>query len=155
MPDLLDLCARELMETVPQIVQAIRVEMRLGHGANISIPQFRTLRFIQRNPKSSLSSLAGYLGLTPPSVSKLVEGLVKQKLINRQESGTDRRRLTLELTQAGDSIVNLARANAQANLAQTLSCLSDNELETIEHAMELLQPLFAPQGQQSLTKEQI
>lgn len=155
MPELLDLCAREIMETVPQIVQAIRVEMRLGHGANISIPQFRTLRFIQRNPKSSLSNLADYLGLTPPSVSKLVEGLVNQKLINRQESSTDRRRLTLELTQTGDSIVNLARANAQANLAQTLGCLSDNELEIVERAMVLLHPLFAPQGQQSLTKEQI
>ena len=48
-----------------------------------------------------------------------------------------------------------APPNAQANLAQTLSCLSDNELETIEHAMELLHPLFGSQGQQSLKKEQI
>ena len=141
------------MDTVPQIVQAIRVEMRLGHGANISIPQFRTLRFIQRQPDSSLSNLADHMGLTPPSVSKLVDGLVKQKLINRQESSTDRRRLTLKLTQAGESIVNLSRANAQDSLAKTLGRLSDEDLNIVERAMELLHPLFVSQGKQPAAKK--
>lgn len=153
MPRLLEVCARELMDTVPQIVQAIRVEMRLGRGANISIPQFRTLRFIQRNPDSSLSDIADHLGLTLPSVSKLVDGLVKQKLVNRRESTTDRRRLILGLTPSGEPIVNIARANAQASLAKTLGHLSDNELETVMRAMELLRPLFVPQGKPPLVKE--
>ena len=98
MTKLLDTCAHQLMDTAPQIMQAIRVEMRRGRGSDISIPQFRTLAFIQRNPDSSLSNLAEHLGLTLPSVSKLVDGLVKQELVIRQESTEDRRRLTLELT---------------------------------------------------------
>ena len=153
MTKLLAGCARELTDTVPQIMQAIRVEMRLGRGANISIPQFRTLRFIQRNPDSSLSDIADYLGLTLPSVSKLVDGLVKQKLVHRQASTADRRRLTLELTQLGESIVNTARAKAQASLAKRLNCLSDQELDTVIHAMELLRPLFVPQAKPPLVKE--
>ena len=146
MPKFLEVCARELMDIVPQIIQAIRVEMRLGRGANISIPQFRTLRFIQRHLDSSLSDIADHLGLTLPSASKLVDGLVKQKLVNRQESATDRRRLTLGLTQSGESIVNIARANAQASLTKKLSVLSDDELDTVMRAMELLRPLFVAQG---------
>jgi MarR family transcriptional regulator for hemolysin len=153
MTKLLAVCARELMDTVPQIVQAIRVEMRLGRGANISIPQFRALRFIQRNPDSSLSDIADHLGLTLPSVSKLVDGLVKQKLVHRQASTSDRRRLTLGLTQSGQSIVNTARANAQASLAERLSCLSDPELDTVMRAMELLRPLFVPSAKPPLVKE--
>ena len=153
MPKFLEVCARELMDIVPQIIQAIRVEMRLGRGANISIPQFRTLRFIQRHLDSSLSDIADHLGLTLPSVSKLVDGLVKQKLVNRQESTTDRRRLTLGLTSSGESLVNIARANAQASLAKTLSRLSDNEVETVIRAMDLLHPLFVPQGEAPLLKE--
>lgn len=153
MPKILNQCARDLMDTVPQIVQALRVEMRLGHGANISIPQFRTLRFIQLNPNSSLIDLTNHLGLTPPSASNLVDGLVNQKLIDRQKSTTDRRRLTLDLTQTGESIVNLARANAQVSLSKTLSCLSETELDTVEHAMEILHPLFAPHGKQQPGKE--
>jgi len=78
--------------------------------------------------------------------------LVKQKLINRQESDTDRRRLTLGLTQSGKAIVNIAHANAQASLAKTLSSLSANELDTVMRAMDLLHPLFVSQGKPSLAK---
>ncbi len=143
MAELPEQCARELMEIVPQIMQAIRVEMRLGRGANISIPQFRTLRFVQTHPDSSLTDLAEHLGLTPPSVSKLLDGLVKHELVNRQESSADRRRLTLTLTSSGETIVNLSRTSAQANLAQTLNTLSESELETVARAMQILQPLYA------------
>ena len=145
MTKLLDTCAHELMDTAPQIIQAIRVEMRRGRGSNISIPQFRTLRFIQCNPDSSLSNLAEHLGLTLPSVSKLVDGLVKQELVIRQESTADRRRLTLGLTQVGASIVNSAREGAKANLAKKLSDFSDGELETIYKAMKLLRQIFVSQ----------
>jgi len=90
MSKLLNNCAQELMDTAPQIIQSIRVEMRRGRGSDISIPQFRTLRFIQCNPDSSLSNLAEHLGLTLPSVSKLVDGLVKQELLsgrNQRQTG--------------------------------------------------------------------
>jgi MarR family transcriptional regulator for hemolysin len=142
MAKLLDTCAQELMDTAPKIMQAIRVEMRRGRGADISIPQFRTLAFIQRNPDSSLSNLAEHLGLTLPSASKLVDGLVKQKFLIRQESKTDRRRLTLGLTAAGGSIVNSARTNAQANLAKRLDGLSLAEMEMLHQTLQRLRPLF-------------
>jgi DNA-binding MarR family transcriptional regulator len=142
MPKLVDTCAHDLMETAPQIVQAIRAEMRRGRGSDISVPQFRALRFIQVHPDSSLSYLAEHLGLTLPSVSKLVDGLVKQKLISRKESTSDRRKLTLVLTTSGASIVDSARTQAQANLTQKIQCLSDDDLGTISKAMQLLHPIF-------------
>ncbi|MCJ7432875.1 MAG: MarR family transcriptional regulator [Anaerolineales bacterium] len=143
----LNTCAHELIDTAPQIMQAIRVEMRRGRSCDLSIPQFRTLRFIQCNPDSSLSDLSKHLGLTLPSVSKLVDGLVKQKLVIRQESTADRRCLTLALTQAGASIVNSARASAQANLVKNLGRLSDSELEMVCQAMKLLRPIFTCQDE--------
>jgi DNA-binding MarR family transcriptional regulator len=149
MTKFLDTCARDLMDTAPKIVQSIRTEMRRGRETNLSIPQFRTMGFVQRNPDSSLSDLADYLGLTLPSASKLVDGLVKQKLISRQESIIDRRRLTLVLTPNGESIVNSAREAALANLTKIISRLSNDELGTIHQAMELLSPLFVSQGKNS------
>ncbi len=146
MAKLIDTCSRELMDTAPQIIQAIRVEMRRGRGSDISIPLFRTLGFVQRNPYSSLSNLAEHLGLTLPSDSKLVDGLVKQKLVTRREFMADRRMITLVLTKAGASIVDSARADAQANLAQKLGGLSIDELETIYQAMKLLRSIFAGQS---------
>src|SRR5262245_932120 len=145
MSKLLKTCANSLMDTTPQIFQSIRVEMRRGRDSDISIPQFRTMRFIQRNPDSSLSDLADHLGLTVHSASKLVDGLVKQKLVSRKESVADRRRLTLMLTQTGTSIVDSARTSARIHLAEKLKYLSDDELETISQAMLILHPIFANQ----------
>lgn len=150
MAKIIDTCAYELMDTALQIMQAIRVEMRRGRSSDISIPQFRSLAFIQHNPDSSLSNLAEHLGLTLPSTSKLVDGLVKQKLVTRKESTADRRRLTLVLTDNGASIVNAARTSAQANLAEKLKYLSSDDLETIHQAMNLLRPIFAGQNKSSL-----
>jgi DNA-binding MarR family transcriptional regulator len=123
-------------------MQAVRVEMRRGRGTDLSIPQFRTLRFVQGNPDSSLSSLADHLGLMLPSVSKLVDGLVQAELVIRRESTADRRRITLVLTRTGETIVDEARAGAQAFLANSLSSLCDEELEIVHRAMDLLHPIF-------------
>lgn len=144
MQENLDFCARELMDVTPQIVQTIRVEMRRGRGLELSVPQFRTLRFIQVHDDSTLSDIADHLGLTLPSVSKLVDGLVKKALVVRQEAASDRRCLSLALTPAGEAIVNSARTGAQARLVNKLSCLSPDELEVIHRGMELLRPLFVP-----------
>ena len=145
MSKLLGACANSLMDTTPQILQSIRVEMRRGRGADLSIPQFRTLRFVQQNPDSSLSDLADHLGLTLPSASKLVDGLVKQKLVTRHESTADRRKLTLMLTQTGTSLVDSARASARLHPAEKLRHLSDDDLERISQAMQILHPIFAYQ----------
>ena len=146
MPKLLETVAQELMDTAPQIVQTIRVEMRRGRGSDISIPQFRAMRFIQVNPDLSLSHLADHLGLTLPSVSKLVDGLVKQKLVTRKASTTDRRKLTLMLTQTGAAIVDSARTGARVNLGQKLKDLSEADLKTISQAMQILRPIFVAQS---------
>jgi DNA-binding MarR family transcriptional regulator len=136
-------CACHLLDTVPQIMRSIRSEMRSHRGHDLSVPQFRTLTFVNRNPEGSLSELADHLGLTLPSVSKLVDGLVTQKLITRRESTADRRRLTLSLTKDGDDILRIARQATQDHLKDVLRELSADELSTILRAMTLLQPLFA------------
>ncbi|MFZ1043523.1 MAG: MarR family transcriptional regulator [Anaerolineales bacterium] len=138
----LDECARQLLDTTPQIMRFIRAEMRSHRGHDLSVPQFRTLTFVNRNPEGSLSHLADHLGLTLPSTSKLVDGLVNQKIIIRHESKEDRRRLTLALTKNGEEILRAARGATQNHLKDVLHQLSADELAMIIRAMNLLQPLF-------------
>ncbi len=139
----LDECAHQLLDTAPQVMRFIRGEMRSHRGHDLSVPQFRALAFINRHPEVSLSHLAEHLGLTLPSTSKLVDGLVNQKVITRRESKEDRRRLTLALTKNGEDILHSARTATQNHLKDMLCNLSVDELSTIIRAMNLLQPLFA------------
>jgi MarR family transcriptional regulator for hemolysin len=145
----LDECARQLLDTAPQIMISIRAEMRSHRGHDLSIPQFRTLTFIHRNPEASLSHLAEHLGLTLPSTSKLVDGLVNEKIISRRESREDRRRLTLALTKNGEDILRVALETAQNRLKDILYELPADDLSVILRALNLLQPLFMKEAKKT------
>ncbi len=142
--DKLEESANRLLDTAPQVMRSIRAEMRSHRGHDLTVPQFRTLNFVKRSPETSLSELADHLGLTLPSASKIVEGLVSDKLITRRDSATDRRRMQLSLTRSGEDILGKARSATLDYLKDVLRGLSAEELSTVIRATALLQPLFAP-----------
>src|SRR5690348_2467081 len=110
-------CAATIMETVPLVMRAIRAEMRRRRPADLSVPQFRALGFVRRNPGASLSEVAAHLGLTLPATSALIDLLVARELIVRALNPNNRRRVTLTLTPLGASTLGAAHADAQARLA--------------------------------------
>ena len=68
--------ARELLDVVPVIMRTIRTEMRSPPGERSDRAIVPYPMFIERHPGVSLQELAGHLGLTSPSVCKIVDGLV-------------------------------------------------------------------------------
>jgi DNA-binding MarR family transcriptional regulator len=142
---LADECAREVLEVVPLLMQVIRSRMRSQRRPGLSVPQFRTLTYLQRHPGATLSDIAEHLGLTLPSMSKLIDGLVGQDLVSRKVSPADRRYVTLILTPLGQTTFQSARQATQIQLAQLLATLSDAERAIIIQAMQALRPLCTPE----------
>ena len=120
MPTTAHQCAREILDVTPQIIQAIRVQMRAQHQHDLSVPQFRTLTFLSRHPGSSLSAAAEHIGLTLPTMSVLIEGLVQRGLVDRVPDLRDRRRVLLTLTPDGQQLHRAAMEGAAAWLAALL-----------------------------------
>jgi DNA-binding MarR family transcriptional regulator len=137
-----DRCAQEVLEVVPAVLRSIRSTMRSQRSPALSVPQFRALVFIGAQPASTLSRVAEHVGLTRPSASVLVDGLVKRRLMRRNPHPTDRRCVTLDLTQAGRAAVSQAQRRTQAFLAERLAGLPEAQRETIVQAMRFLHPLF-------------
>ncbi len=142
MPTTAQECAREILDVTPNIIQAIRVQMRSQHQHDLSVPQFRTLNFLSVHPGSSLSAAAEHIGLTLPTMSVLIEGLVQRGLVDRVADVRDRRRVLLTLTPDGQLLRAQARDAAAAWLAGLLEPLGEKERKTIVQALELLRPLF-------------
>jgi DNA-binding MarR family transcriptional regulator len=137
-----DETAGELLDVVPRVMRAIRHQMRGYRGLDLSVPEFRTLGFLNRHAGVSLSQVADHIGLTLPSMSKLVDGLVGRKLVEREFNRQDRRRVTLALTGRGRAILQAARTPTQAYLAQVLSALSPGDRASVVRTMQMLRPLF-------------
>lgn len=136
-------CAREILEVVPLIMRAIRSQMRSHRMSDLSVPQFRTLAFLGLRQGASLSDVAEHIGLTRPSASKLIDGLVARSLVSRKGSPVDRRRIQLALTSEGGVTLRAAWSAAQADLASRMAGLPSGEQATVGKAMRALRSLFA------------
>jgi len=141
-PELAEECARAVMETVPRVMLAIREETRRQGAPLLSIPQFRTLAFLDRQPGACLIHLAEHLGVTLPTASNLAERLVRQGLITRTQDPRERRRVVLTLTPPGTRHFRRARRSARVGLAATLAHLSPEALRRISRGVTMLGEAF-------------
>jgi DNA-binding MarR family transcriptional regulator len=123
-------------------MRAIRAQMRQNRAPTLSVTQFRVLAFLDTNPGASLSAVAEYIGVTLPSMSKMIDGLVEQKLVVRESNAADRRRMTLALSARGRTWLNSARSRAETHLARLFRELSEPQCAGILQAMTALRPIF-------------
>ena len=75
------------------------------------------------------------------------------RLVKRQLSISDRRKITLALTAEGQNVLDKARTRAQARLGDLLDCLSAEQCETVFRALQILQPLFLQARDKNLQGE--
>jgi DNA-binding MarR family transcriptional regulator len=139
-----DKIAREVLDVVPAIMRTIRAEMRSRRGSNLSVGQFRALLYLDRNPGASLSKVAEHLGLTSPTVCKMIDGMVTAGLVTRIPSESDRRKVTIALTEAGETILESARMGTQTRLIEVMTGLSPEDRNTVHRSLQLLHALFTP-----------
>ena len=138
-------CAELLLETTPVVMRRIRAEMRLRTLPGLSLPQFRALDYLSHHPQVSLNVVAEHLGLTPPTASKLIQKLVSNKVVVRRVA-SDRRRVSLSLTQSGIAALSSARSETREQLADSLKSLSPHELAALPVALRALGRAFSQGG---------
>ena len=142
-------CARAILEVVPAVMRTVRTEMRQHRAADLSVPQFRTLGFLNRQPGASLSAVAEHIGLTLPAMSTLVDGLVARNMVERGPAPDDRRRIALTLTSQGRTILEATHTAAESRLADRLVTLSADDRALVAQAMQILRPVFASTSAES------
>jgi len=143
MPYSSDQCASEVLETVPLVMRSVRSELRKHRGSDLSVPQFRTLFYVSRHEGTSLSAVADHVGLTLPSMSRIVDMLVARKLVTRTTHHGDRRRMTLTLTNQGRATLRSARKVTESYLGDLFEALSSENRATLVEAMQILRPIFS------------
>ena len=139
-------CAREILETVPLVMRFIRDQVRQRRTAGLSLPQFRTLVFLNRTKNSSLSAVAEHLGLSLPAMSRLVNGLVGHQLVARQTVAMNRRQIALTLTDRGRATLEKVREEIRLHLAGTLKNLPAAEQKAVQRTMRVLRNVFGDQA---------
>jgi DNA-binding MarR family transcriptional regulator len=89
----------------------------------------------------TLGELARRQGVSLPTMSRLVDALVRDGLTSRLPHAHDRRAVQLAVTPAGRVAMERARARRIERLAGELAALSRDELTALERALTALERL--------------
>ncbi len=104
---------------------------------NLSLPQYRLLAFLSGGPERA-TALAGWLDVSPPSLTALVDGAVARKLVERVASEEDRRCVRHVITSDGNEALARADEAVAIRLAEVTEHLSPAQSRKALEGLELL-----------------
>jgi DNA-binding MarR family transcriptional regulator len=92
----------DVFELLDQVARRLREIQRLTVSeANLTPPQFQTLRLLWEQDSQPFKDLAASNGCTRPTMTGIVDTLEKKGLVTRQPNPSDRRSLLVTLTDKG------------------------------------------------------
>lgn len=104
--------------------------------------QVALLVSIKYSPGIGIRELAARERVSPPAMTKHVDRLERDGLVERTQSEDDRRRVGIRLTDEGQRLLRRVRSRRTAWLAQRLANLDPAELAAIEAAVGPLSRLL-------------
>jgi DNA-binding MarR family transcriptional regulator len=111
----------EIMNGIRSIVRALRLNTRaIERQLGISLAQLWVLQILKDRPAESLNELAIATATHQSSVSVVVRRLVDAALVTRSAATDDKRRVRIELTDAGRSLLEKAPTTVQVELMEGL-----------------------------------
>src|SRR4029078_7749236 len=105
---------------------------------DLTMPQLKVLLLVDRQGEPSMSELSQTLRVGQSAISGLVDRLSEHGLIRREEDSLDRRVVRVRCEPAGQELVQRVRFAGRDRLQRVFARLSDDELQLVVEAMELM-----------------
>lgn len=107
---------------------------------DVTMPQFKTLVLIygSENGSQRMGQLASSLGVAMSTATGIVDRLVEQGLLVRQEDPEDRRLVVVRLTDRGRETMERPHRVSQQRMLSILDRLSTADLRLVARAMAVL-----------------
>src|ERR1700751_3071817 len=130
--------AKNILEITPRIIRFIRGEMRKHAEDELTVPQFRVLMKLAREPNCTHQEVAEWMGITAPTLTRMIDTLEKRKLVKRVKDKNDLRKTTLIATALGEKLRQESRGDVQIQLAEKMKDLSADEKKKISDGFAVL-----------------
>jgi DNA-binding MarR family transcriptional regulator len=97
----------------------------------VSMLRFKILRFIGERGPTAMKDLAGFLGVTAPSATVLVNRLTRTGELARVASRGDRRSVNVKITKLGQRTLSRDQKALIGRMGLILSCLRKSEVNDL------------------------
>jgi DNA-binding MarR family transcriptional regulator len=125
-------------------VSLARLTRRLRRQAaahSLTPTQFATLAAVERHSAVTPGELAELEKVQPPSMTRVIAVLVERGLLSRSPHPTDRRQVTVTVTEAAQKLLKEERRSKEAWLNQRLKDLTAEERSILRQAAPILEKL--------------
>ncbi len=136
-------CAHTVIEVIPRLSRTMRRDLRIHSAGLFTEPQFRVMASLYREGERCLSGLAESLGVSLPTMSRLIQGLESRGLVCRHRSETDRRRVVLTLTETGITAYETLLRRTERHLVDWLGPLTEEERAEVIRLCKRLDQLIS------------
>src|SRR5688572_8734167 len=120
-------------------IRLLRLLRREDQEAGLSGPRLSALSVIVFAGPLSLAELAAAEQVKPPTMSRIVEALVRSGLVWREPDPVNRRMIRISATAEGAKLLEAGRERRVRALVQRLHRLADSEQRALARAVELLE----------------
>ena len=124
-----------------RMVRAVNDEMS---GCGLSMARTKVLMALSEQGPTRQSVLATDFGLSPHSITDIVDALERQGLAERRPDATDRRAKLVAITEAGEACLGVASAARERLLKQIFGALSQEDRATLLRLLDLLDDATKP-----------
>ncbi|WP_210085609.1 MarR family transcriptional regulator [Mycobacterium sp. OAE908] len=102
----------------------------------VTVPQLRVLTMIFTRGPMNLASVAAGLGVSAPNASRICDRVMKAGLLDRSEDPSDRRNITLALTDDGRALIERVTAHRRTAIRRVLRKMTAREREALTSALD-------------------
>lgn len=102
----------------------------------VTVPQLRVLVMIDTRGPLNLASVAAALEISPSNASRICDRLIRAGFLNRQDSPTDRRNISLSLTAEGRQLVRKMNRHRRRAITRVLRGLTAQERDSVITALD-------------------
>ena len=129
----------EIIELQQQAFRAMgKSEPNAWMELNLTVAQLKCLHFIYFGGTTNLIKLAKALHVTPSNVTVIVNRLVTQELVTREENPEDRRAYILSMTKKGTALIEGLQESGAKRIVEILNKLSTKELAALQTGLKAL-----------------
>jgi DNA-binding MarR family transcriptional regulator len=126
-----------LLAYIDALTLAEPIQVKLWQEAQITLTQLSVLRELRQGPRNA-GKLAEKAGLSPTSITRLVDRLESRGLVRRRRQAEDRRLVEVELEPAGERLLGQIKVFRGTTLHQAVDAMSSDRKRQLISALRAL-----------------
>jgi len=144
---ILNTVVEDLFSTMPLIGRSIRKKLLktalTSFKEDIAPPHFEIMKLLEEAGTLHVAEIGERLQIARPQMTHLIDRLVELDIVERQTGTEDRRMINIMLSGKGKAIIKEHDSDIMNATREMLSCLTDEELESLSISLRKLREIFS------------